>query len=122
MKLTIKKCNLRGLECEKFLEDLNKRFCPRLLSNVFVGDALSTSTVPSFKCPIRRGEYISSKTLVDMSRVDLLPFDKYKWILTLNFYERDGVSDDEELRPLGCLFLQMFRTQLSNKRRGLNGK
>lgn len=89
---------------------------------MFVGDALSKSTKPSFTCPIRKGEYVSSKMIVDMSRVDLLPFDKFKWILTLNFYEKDGVSDDDEIRPLGCLFLQMYRTQVSNKRRGGRGK
>lgn len=123
MELLINKCNAQGLQCEKFIDSMNKNFCPTLLSNIYVGDALAKITVPSLKCPIKKGHYASSKMLVDMSRVDFLPFDKYKWILNLNFYERDGVSKDEDkLRPLGCWFMQMSRTAVSNKKRGGRGK
>lgn len=120
MKINIQKCNEHGQQCENFINKMFKSFCPLLLSNMYVGETLSKCTVPNFKCPIKKGKYVASKFLADMSRVDMLPFDsKHKWILTLDFFEQIHKSTDEDkLRSLGCWLMQLSISVNSRKRGG----
>lgn len=116
MDLTIQKCNPRGAQCEQFIKEVETDFCPKLQSNIVVGDAFTKFTEPPFRCPIKAGKYVASKMLVNMTRFDLLPFDdKSKWTVWLAFYQRFERSVKE---PLGCWFLQFSRTTGSNKKRG----
>lgn len=122
MEYTVHKCNTHEVQCEKFFNYVDTDFCPALLNNIVMGDTFSKFTIPPFKCPIKKGQYVSSKMLVNMSQFDLLPFDdKNKWDLRFNFYQKSAVSGSNEVQ-LGCWYLQMSRTTGSYKKRGVNAR
>lgn len=126
MDTTLQRCNMRGNQCEKFYEGHTNDFCPHLKFNKVIGDAFSKMTQPPLRCPLKRGVYNLTQNSIDMSRIDFLPFDHQKWLVSLKFGEKDpnlkDDDDDEEERVLGCLFIQIYRTTVSFKRRGRNGK
>lgn len=118
MQTVIQKCTAR--ECVKFLDIFDPYLCPSLPNNMYVGNFFAKSFLPGFVCPIKRGEYLTTKNIVDMSRIDFLPFDDGKWMTSLEFLERDEKSEQKEKRPLGCWFFQMSRT--TGRKRGGKGK
>lgn len=119
MEIVVLKCNPNGGQCEKFLSHAHTDFCPHISYNLVLGDTFAKLTVPSLRCPIKKGIYQSSNMMINMTCFDLYPFEmRHKWIVKLNFCERD----DEKVQ-VGCFFAQITRTIIKKRqiRRG-NGK
>lgn len=98
-------------------------YCPQLLNDKYVGDAFTKITIPPFKCPIKEGLHVATRYLVNLSRLDSLPIDNFKWIVTHEWFDYDAKKvNEDKRRPLGCWLLELTRTTTKNRKRGGLGK